>query len=215
MGGGAQCIIHSFELMCKRNRWKVGGDSSWDLFWHSAGVIARGSLDGGIQSATFLSWVKRATRWVLFGCVCMEIVFYLSHAGNKYFYPDKFCRPTPPRDLMVVLSIIPLTSFALVAEWNVCLMGHPPPSLSPVYEDFFFYPTHHGLMKIVTGEWKLFGRRSGKKKVLKMGGKSPPPLFVKMVASLELKCNNCDTPLATRHLNMPFATTFHKLSFRF
>ena len=53
------------------------------------------------------------------------------------------------------------------------LNGAPPPSPSPVYEDFF-YPTHHGLMKIVTGDWKLFDRRFGKKKLLKMGGKNPP-----------------------------------------
>ena len=69
------------------------------------------------------------------------------------------------------------------------LNGAPPPSPSPVYEDFF-YLIHHGLMKIVTGEWKLFGRMFGKKKLLKMGGTPPtppPPPFVKMVAILRDK----------------------------
>ena len=169
--------------MCKLYLWKgVGGHPG--IYSDTAQVQSRVvRWTGGIQSATFLSWVKRATRWVLFLCVCMEIVFDLSHAGNKYFCPDKFSRLTPPRDLMVVLSIIPLTSFALVTEWNVAKWGTPL-SLSPVYEDFF-YPTHHGFMKIDTGEWKLFGRRSGKK-CIENGRKIPPPLFVKMVASLEI-----------------------------
>ena len=65
------------------------------------------------------------------------------------------------------------------------LNGAPPPSPSPVYEDFF-YPTHHGLMKIVTGEWKLFGRMFGKQSYWKWA-ETPPPPFVKMVASLEIK----------------------------
>ena len=82
-------------------------------------------------------------------CVCMEIFFALSHARNKYFCPDKFCRPNPPRDLIVVPSIIPFTSSLCL--WNEMLLnGTSPPSPSPVYEDF--YPTHHRLMKIVTGE---------------------------------------------------------------
>ena len=40
-------------------------------------------------------------------------------------------------------------------------------------------------MKIVTGEWKLFGRMFGKKAI--ENGRNPPPPFVKMVASLEIK----------------------------
>ena len=97
--GDAQCIIHSFELLCKRNLWK-GGDHH-GIYSDTAQVqsrLVRWTGGGGVESTTFLSRVKRATRWVLFVCMCMEIVFDLSHTGNKYFCPDKFCRPTPPRD---------------------------------------------------------------------------------------------------------------------
>ena len=123
----------------------------------------------GIESGTFLSWVKRATRWVLFLCVCMEIVFALSNAGNKYFCPDKFCQSIPPRDLMVVPSIVPLTSSLwLLPEWNVAKWGIPFPCIWG-----FFYPTKYGFMKIVTGEWKLFVRRFGKKVAIENGRKIP------------------------------------------
>ena len=59
-------------------------------------------------------------------------------------------------------------------------MGNPHHPLH-LYMRIFFYPTHHGLMKIVTGEWKLFCLRFGKKSYWKWAEKIPPP-FVKMVA---------------------------------
>ena len=92
-GGGAQCMMHTFELLCKRNLWKGG-----------LGVILGSiltqrrcdrSLDGGGGNLRLSDHESNVLHGGFCFCVCMEIVFALSQAGNKYFVPTNSVGPIP------------------------------------------------------------------------------------------------------------------------
>ena len=99
-------------------RWTGGGGANLRLSDHESNV-----LHGGFCF-----------------CVCREIVFALSQAGNKYFVPTNSVGPLPlgiyGRPLNNTFDII-----ALVVEWNVAKWGTPTIPFPCIWGFFLSHPS--------------------------------------------------------------------------
>ena len=136
------------NVTCERGLWW----SSWDLFWHSAGAIKRGSLGGGVG-------VDRIYDFRIMSQTCYTVGFFLCVYGNslcpvpcwKYIFLSRqiLSVHSPSgfngRPLNNTFDII-----ALVMEWNWA-PHHPLPMFMRIFlsQPSWFNENSHRWMKTI------------------------------------------------------------------